>query len=120
MSRADQFFSKFWPVVGPSFTEHVAETEQEVRFLLQLPRLGRRARILDVPCGFGRHAVELARQEMYFGRSISLDEIAAGVDAVTAPAVLRVARELFATDHIALTVLGPRDDLKFTRADLTC
>jgi len=62
----------------------------------------------------------LARQEMYFGRYISLDEVAAGVDAVTASDVLNVARELFSTDHIALTVLGPHDDLKLTRADLAC
>jgi len=60
MSWTDQFFSKFWPVVGPAFTEHVAETEQEVGALLQLLRLRRGAQILDVPCGFGRHAVELA------------------------------------------------------------
>jgi len=41
MPWTDQFFSKFWPVVGPAFTEHVAETEQEVKSLLQLLRLRR-------------------------------------------------------------------------------
>ena len=56
MSWTDQFFSKFWPVVGPAFTKHIVETEQEVRSLLQLLRLRREARILDVPCGFGRPA----------------------------------------------------------------
>ena len=62
----------------------------------------------------------LARLEMFFGRYISLDEIAAGVDAVSAEEVLQVARELIATDRIALTVLGPHNNLKFTRADLAC
>ena len=62
----------------------------------------------------------LARLEMFFGRYISLDEIAAGVDAVTAEDVLAVARELISTERIALTVLGPHDNLKFTRAALAC
>jgi predicted Zn-dependent peptidase len=62
----------------------------------------------------------LARQEMYFGRYISLDEIAAGVDAVTAEDVLAVARDIFTSDRLALTVLGPENHLKFSRADLDC
>ncbi len=62
----------------------------------------------------------LARQEMYFGRSISLDEIAERVDAVTPEAVLDVARELFHTDQIALTALGPLDRMKISRANLKC
>jgi predicted Zn-dependent peptidase len=62
----------------------------------------------------------LARLEMYFGRYISLDEIAAEVDAVTTDAVLAVARELFATDRLALTVLGPHDRFKLARPDLAC
>jgi hypothetical protein len=31
-----------------------------------------------------------------------------------------VARQVFATDHLALTVLGPHDQLKLARADLAC
>jgi len=62
----------------------------------------------------------LARQEMYFGRYISLDEIVAGVDGVTAKDVLGVARKIFATDRIALTVLSPPDGRKIARSDLKC
>jgi predicted Zn-dependent peptidase len=62
----------------------------------------------------------LARLEMCFGRYISLDETAAEVDAVTTDAVLAVARELFATDRLALTVLGPHDRFKLARPDLAC
>jgi len=62
----------------------------------------------------------LARQEMYFGRHVTLDEIAAGVDSVTAAQVQNVARELFNPDRIALTILGPRDHIKVSRADLAC
>jgi predicted Zn-dependent peptidase len=62
----------------------------------------------------------LARQEMVFGRHISLDEIAAGIDAVTTEDVRQVARDLFVRDEIALTVLGPLNGLKISRRDLAC
>lgn len=62
----------------------------------------------------------LARQEMYFGRTITLDEIARAVDAVTADDVLQVARELLTSGKIALTVLGPLDGVRITASDLKC
>ena len=62
----------------------------------------------------------LARQEMFFGRYISLDEIAAGVDSVKARDVLEVARGILATERIALTVLSPPGGRKISRSDLEC
>jgi predicted Zn-dependent peptidase len=62
----------------------------------------------------------LARQEIYFGRYISLDEIAASVDAVRADHLLEVARDIFDSNRIALTVLGPLKGLKLGRKDLVC
>jgi predicted Zn-dependent peptidase len=62
----------------------------------------------------------VARQEMYFGRYISLDETSQRVDEVTSPEVLEVAREFFQTDRLAVTFLGPINDFRFTRADLAC
>jgi predicted Zn-dependent peptidase len=62
----------------------------------------------------------LARQEMYFGRTISLDEIARQVDAVTADQVQEVARELFDPAQIAVTVLGPLRSFRLSRSDLVC
>jgi predicted Zn-dependent peptidase len=62
----------------------------------------------------------LARQEMYFGRHISMDEIAREVEAVTAEDVLGVARDLLEPGRIALTVLGPLNGNRITRADLAC
>jgi predicted Zn-dependent peptidase len=62
----------------------------------------------------------LARLEMYFGRFLSLDQIAAGVDAVTSTDVLSVARDIFRPEQIALTVLGPSNGIKIGRADLAC
>ncbi len=62
----------------------------------------------------------LARQQMYFGRCFSLDEIAHNVEVVTAEQVREVAGELFTTDRLALTILGPLNDLKIQRRDLAC
>ncbi|MBI4165043.1 MAG: insulinase family protein, partial [Acidobacteria bacterium] len=62
----------------------------------------------------------LARQEAYFGRHVSIEEIAAGVDAVTPEQVRGVARELLSAERLALTILAPRDNLKISRADLAC
>jgi len=49
----------------------------------------------------------LARQEMYFGRHVTLDEIIAGIENATAADVQRVAGELFTHDAVGVTVLGP-------------
>jgi predicted Zn-dependent peptidase len=62
----------------------------------------------------------LARQEMQFGRHVSMDEITKRVDAVTAEDVLDVAQELFSPGWIGLTVLSPTDGIKITQSDLVC
>jgi predicted Zn-dependent peptidase len=62
----------------------------------------------------------LARQQMYFDRCYSLDEIAHNVDVVTPEEVREVARECFAPRCLAVTVLGPLDGFKFHRTDLVC
>jgi len=62
----------------------------------------------------------LARQEAYFGRHVSVDEISRGVDSVTPEQVQNVARELISTERLALTILSPRDKLKIARAELAC
>ncbi len=62
----------------------------------------------------------LARQEMIFGRYLSMDQTAAGIDAVTSDAVLGVARELLDGNRIAFTALGPLNGLRIRRSDLSC
>ena len=62
----------------------------------------------------------LARQEMIFGRYLSMDETAAGIDAVTPDDVLDVARELFDGSRTAFTALGPLNGVHITRRDLAC
>lgn len=62
----------------------------------------------------------LARQELYFGRFYSLDEILASIEAVTREDVQTLAREFFQTEQISATVLGPVNGFLLDRARLTC
>jgi predicted Zn-dependent peptidase len=62
----------------------------------------------------------LARQQMYWGKFFSIDEITAEIDRVTAADLQRVARQLLQPESLALTLLGNLGPLKLTRADLTC
>lgn len=62
----------------------------------------------------------LARQELYFGRFFDLDEILAGIEAVTAEELARISSEFFQSDKIALTLLGELNGLRLSRRDLTC
>ena len=60
-----KWFETFFP--GPAvdfWTQAIppAITMDEVRFLESALELGPASRVLDVPCGHGRHAVELARR----------------------------------------------------------
>ncbi len=59
------------------------------------------------------HMSRLARQEIYFGKYFSVDDIIHAVDGVTAEGIQRVARQLFTRETIALSVLGPlsKDDI---------
>jgi len=62
----------------------------------------------------------LARQELYFGRFSSLDEILASIDAVTREEVRSLARQFFQPERIAVTVLGPTNGFKLDRSRLSC
>ena len=62
----------------------------------------------------------LARQEIYFDRHFGLDETLAGVEAVTASDIQRVAGELFLDGSLAATVVGPSaPELSRARLDLS-
>jgi len=62
----------------------------------------------------------LARQEMYFDRFYSMDELLEKIEKVTAEDVKTLANEFFHTESIAVTVLGNLNGLKLTREQLTC
>ena len=60
----------------------------------------------------------LARQELYFHRFSSLDEILASIEAVTREEVQALAQEFFQPERIAVTVLGPINGFTVDRARL--
>ncbi len=68
----------------------------------------------------GARMSSLARQQMYYGRFFSLDEITAEVDRVTAPAIQLLARELLHAEGLTLTLLGNLGDLHIDRGNLVC
>jgi predicted Zn-dependent peptidase len=62
----------------------------------------------------------LARQEMYFDRFFSMDELLEKIEAVTADELQQLANEFFHTESIAVTVLGNLNGLKLQREQLAC
>ena len=62
----------------------------------------------------------LARQEMYFDRFYTLDELIEKIEGVTAEELKELAEQFFHTDSIAVTVLGNLNGLKLTREQLAC
>jgi predicted Zn-dependent peptidase len=62
----------------------------------------------------------LARQELYFDRFMSLDEMLESIELVTRDQVQSIAQEFFRTEDIALAMLGRLGDLQITREDLAC
>jgi len=62
----------------------------------------------------------LARQELYFERFMSLDEMLFSIESVTRDEVQRIAQEFFRTDAIALAMLGRIGEIEITREDLVC
>jgi predicted Zn-dependent peptidase len=62
----------------------------------------------------------LARQELYFDRFMTLDEMIDSIEAVTRDQVQAIAHEFFQTQNIALAMLGRLSGLSITRDDLAC
>ena len=62
----------------------------------------------------------LARQELYFGKFYSLDEILASIESVTREDVQTLAQEFFRPEQISATVLGPVNGFSLDRARLAC
>jgi predicted Zn-dependent peptidase len=68
----------------------------------------------------GSRMANLARQEIYFGKFFSLDEMIDCIEQVTAAEVQRVAADCFHQKQIALTVLGNLNGFKIGREKLVC
>jgi len=62
----------------------------------------------------------LARQEMYFSRFFTMDELLDSIETVSADDVQRIAQTFFDPKQIALTILGNLENFKIGREDLVC
>jgi predicted Zn-dependent peptidase len=68
----------------------------------------------------GARMSNLARQEMYFSRFFSTDEVLASVEAVTREDVQNVAAATFRADQTSATVVGSLDGFTLRREHLDC
>jgi len=68
----------------------------------------------------GARMSNLARQEIYFGRFFSVEELHASIEAVTADDVQQTAVEFFEPRKIAVTVVGPLEGFELKRDLLAC
>ena len=62
----------------------------------------------------------LARQEMYFGRFFSMDEILEAIEGVTRESLQEIAREYFRPELVAATAVGNLDGFQLHRDQLAC
>ena len=54
------------------------------------------------------------RQELFFRRHVTLDEMLANIEAVNADDVQRVARDLFVEGRLAATMVGPESSIQLS------
>ncbi|MDQ2773604.1 MAG: insulinase family protein [Acidobacteriota bacterium] len=62
----------------------------------------------------------LARQELYFERFMSLDEMLDAIESVTRGQVQAIAQDFFKTENIALAMLGRLGEIDVSREELAC
>jgi len=68
----------------------------------------------------GARMSNLARQEIYFARFFSVEELHASIESVTAEDVQQTAVEFFEPRKIAASVVGPLDGFRLKRDLLAC
>ena len=66
----------------------------------------------------GSRMNSLARQQMFYGRFFTTDEITAEVDRANATDIMRLANDLFRPE--SLTLLGNLKGITLSREDLAC
>jgi len=68
----------------------------------------------------GARMSNLARQEIYFQRFFTVEELHASLEKVTAEEIQETAREFFHPERIAATVVGPLEGFRLRRDLLAC
>src|SRR5947209_2914247 len=59
--QSERFFREAWPQISQAFASPT-DAASDVEWIVGVAALEAAARILDAPCGFGRHSIELARR----------------------------------------------------------
>src|SRR5262249_28870967 len=59
--QSERFFREAWPQISQS-VESGTDAASDVQWIASVVGLESGARVLDAPCGFGRHSVEFARR----------------------------------------------------------
>jgi predicted Zn-dependent peptidase len=62
----------------------------------------------------------LARQELYFDKFMTMDDMLESIERVERAEVQAIAQAFFRTEDIALAMLGKLGDIAVTREDLVC
>ena len=62
----------------------------------------------------------LARQEMYYARFFTMEEILASIESVTREALLEISNEMFQPELAAATIVGNLDGFELRREHLDC
>lgn len=68
----------------------------------------------------GSRMNSLARQQMFYGKFFTTDEITAEVERANVTDIMRLANELLRPECLTLTLLGNLDGVTIVRDDLTC
>jgi predicted Zn-dependent peptidase len=61
----------------------------------------------------------IARQEIFFGRQFTLDEILNRIDSVTSSDVQRIANAIFHNERVAITAIGQLDSFNLETEQIT-
>jgi predicted Zn-dependent peptidase len=62
----------------------------------------------------------LARQELFFGRFFTVDEMVESIEAVSADQIQIIAQDFFGGKQVGLAALGRLDGVQFSPEELTC
>jgi SAM-dependent methyltransferase len=82
-----RFFEESWPKISQGF-ESEADAEAEIDWILSYVRPPAGGRVLDAPCGFGRHSLALARRGFVItGVDLSETELGRAEERATAAGV---------------------------------
>src|SRR6266545_4121140 len=60
MFQSERFFREAWPQISQVFATAM-DAATDVQWITSIAALEAGARVLDAPCGFGRHSIELGR-----------------------------------------------------------